>query len=59
MDMHEAASRNDLERVRMLVEQGADKDKFGGIGMTPLHWASWKGHLNVVQYLVEQGATID
>ena len=41
------------------MEQGADKDMFCGNGWTPLHHASYRGHLDVLRYLVEQGATID
>jgi len=26
---------------------------------TPLHWAAWKGHLSVVDYLVNQQAEIN
>ena len=34
MDLIKAVSANDLERVRLLVEQGADKDQGGGDGCT-------------------------
>ena len=57
MDLHDAAKKGDLERS--LVEQGADKNMYNSSGFTPLHRASWAKHLNIVQYLVEQGATID
>ena len=54
-----AVSNNNLGRVRWLVEQGADKDKGGIDGWTPLIWASAVGHFEVAQYLVEHGATLD
>ena len=59
MDLIESVRSNNLDRVRLLVEQGADKDKVDSDGWTPLFWASEEGHLDVAQYLVEQGATLD
>ena len=60
MDLHDAVKHNDIERVRLLVEQGADKDKDDSSnGQTPLFWASLTGYLEVAQYLVEQGAALD
>ena len=59
MDLHTAAVKGNLERVRLLVEQGADKDKFDSNGDTPLRLASYHGHLDVVKYLVEQGASLE
>ena len=60
MNLIDAVKSNNLDRVRFLVEQGADKDKGDSEeGNTPLWWGSRKGCLNVAQYLVEQGATLD
>ena len=59
MDLHDAARSGNLEHVRLLVEQGTDKDNGDGHGRTPLRLASLYGHLEVVQYLVEQGASLD
>ena len=59
MNLHDAANANDLERIRLLVEQGADKDKVIRVGYTPLYHASINGHVEVVQYLAEQGAMLD
>ena len=52
MDLHDAAKKGNLDRVRLLLEQGEDKDKDNSIGQTPLYQASRNGHLNVVQYLI-------
>ena len=59
MELHQAASAGDPERVRLLVEQGADKDEVDHSGNTPLYLASRFGHLIVVQYLVEKGTSLD
>ena len=40
MSLIDAVQRNNLERVRLLVEQGADKDKGDSEDYTPLWWAS-------------------
>ena len=58
--LYDAAEAGDLKRVQVLVEQRADKEKTGGsFGYTPLIIASYNGHLDVVRYLVEQGADIE
>jgi ankyrin repeat protein len=45
--------------MQYLVQQGADKDKATIHGYTALYFASWHGHLEVVEYLLEQGADRD
>jgi len=37
--------------VQMLLAAGADKDKAGDDGRTPLMWTAMKGHVKVVQML--------
>ena len=60
MDLITAVQTNDLERVRLLVEQGDDKDQVNNSdGYTPLWWASYLGHFLATQYLVEQGVTLE
>ena len=59
-NLYDAADIGNLERVQVLVKQGADKDQTGGqFDWSPLCIASWKGHLRVVRYLVEQGADME
>ena len=47
-----AVETNNLERARFLVEQGADKEG-DWCDRSPLWHASYYGHFDMVQYLVE------
>ena len=57
--LHAKVSVGKLRHVRLLVEQGADKNNGDSDGNTPLRIASFFGHLDVVQYLVEQGSSLE
>ena len=60
MRLYDAAKNGNLERVTLIVEQGADKNEiFEGRQETALCVAAEKGHLDVVRYLVEQGADME
>ena len=48
----------DLNRVKELIEQGVDIETKDEKGDTPLMNASIKNRLNVVKYLVENGANV-
>ncbi|XGA08445.1 MAG: ankyrin repeat domain-containing protein [Wolbachia endosymbiont of Xenopsylla cheopis] len=53
-----AAGSGDLDKVKDLVRQGASleaKNK-NDLYYTPLHYASLKGHLKVVEYFIENGS---
>ena len=58
-----AARNNDLKRLRRFVEEGDEIDideRFGHFGqMTALHIATEIGHVDVIRYLVEQGADVE
>ena len=57
--LHAAAEAGDLLHVQALVAAGADIEENGGSGnegQTSLYRAAKKGHVAVVQYLVECGA---
>ena len=62
--LHIAASRgnlNDLKELFQTLPQSElntiieAKNKFGS---TPLHYATWAGQLDIVKYLVDQGADL-
>jgi ankyrin repeat protein len=53
-----AAKEGDLEEVRRLVQQ--DRGLLEAIeGYTPLTAAAWGGHVEVIQYLLEEGAQVN
>lgn len=55
-----AAKKGDLDRVKELLKvdsgliNARDSD-----GSTPLHCATWKGHPDIVEFLVESGADVN
>ncbi len=59
-DMIKAAKHGDLEKARALLADdrsllnACDTD-----GSTPLHCATWKGHVDMVTYLVGAGADVN
>jgi hypothetical protein len=57
-ELHECAESGDLERVKQLVEGGANIEETNGDGMTALLLASQEDHFDIVVYLVEHGANI-
>ena len=58
--IHEYAQKGDLKAVQILIEQNPElvnaKDEDG---RTPLHWACRGVHLDVVKFLVENGADVN
>ncbi len=64
-DLYEAVDKRDVIKVRSLLGQGADpnhqlywSDEWG-YKQPPLHWACYRGHLEIVKTLVTHGARTD
>lgn len=59
-EIHEAAKNGDLAKVKMLLVKYPElinaKDE---TGRTPLHWACRGVHLEIVEYLIENGADVN
>ena len=55
-ELLQAAYENDLERVRSLIESGADVTKSNRYGVTPLSLACQNGNAGMVRLLLEKGA---
>src|SRR5574342_1286467 len=52
----DAAQRNDVAAVRLLLRQGADVNAAQGDGMTALHWAAQGGDVALLRVLLYAGA---
>ena len=52
----EAAKNGDADKVRALIDSGADVTHFDGGGLTPLMHAAKLGHSDVVRMLLSAGA---
>ena len=57
--LHRACYKNDPERVRLLLEKGADPNVANIIGTTPLHCVCFDGHTGIVRLLLDHGAEVD
>jgi ankyrin repeat protein len=53
--LHYAAGCDDTESIRTLLNRGTPTDAKTEYGYTPFHWAAWKGGVNAMTVLVEEG----
>jgi ankyrin repeat protein len=52
------ASGHHTSAVRVLLAAGVPVDNRGELGGTALHWACWKGYADLVELLIERGASL-
>lgn len=57
--IHEAARFGRAKEVRESIEKGADFGSMDQYGLTPLHWASLNGCLDLVRLLINRGADLN
>jgi ankyrin repeat protein len=58
-ELIEATNENNLTEVRRLFSVGADVNAKDHLGYTPLHLASYEGHVQMVKELLGRGADIE
>lgn len=59
-EIHEAATRGDLVKVKALLEKdGRLLDAKGDHEKQPMHWAAQAGHLEIVKLLLTKGAPVN
>jgi Ankyrin repeats (3 copies) len=56
--LHLAVRGGDLNGATALLERGADPNEQDKLGMTPLHWAAIKGHMELARLLLFYEADI-
>jgi len=49
----------DINLVKLLIEAGADLEASDGWGKRPLHLAVYYNRVDIVEYLIEMGATVN
>lgn len=57
--MHYAARKGDVELMKALIKRSYVVNCMTFELVTPLHEASSKGHLEAVQYLIDEGAWVN
>ena len=58
-DRTEEEERRALEAVKLAVELGADVNSSNEIGQTAMHAAAYTGSDAIIQFLADEGATVD
>jgi len=59
MNIHDAALKGNLNRVRALLNRGVNVNARSHWGYAPLHYAAMRGNINMVRELLRRGARIN
>ena len=54
-----AAANGEIERVKLLISEGAGVNVKNNEGLTPLHYAAREGHKEIVELLLAHGADVN
>lgn len=57
--LHKAAHENDLKRLKVLIDQGADLNQRDAYGRTPAHVAAFASNDEIVKALAQAGADMN
>lgn len=58
-EIFNAVINGDVDKVNQLLESGLDPSLKDSEGMSPLHFAADRGHLELLQILLKKGAFVD
>lgn len=58
-ELFDAVVKNDINKVKLLIENGADVNVKDKDDLTPLHYASMNGYINIIKLLIKNSADID
>jgi ankyrin repeat protein len=59
MSIHEASESRNIQAVKQNLEAGTNVNSKGDDGNTPLHYAAFQGHTEIVELLITGGADIN
>jgi ankyrin repeat protein len=58
ISIHDATKEGNIEAVKQHLDDGGDVNLTDNDGMTPLHFAAFKGHKEIVKVLIAEGADV-
>ncbi len=59
LSLHEAAEKGDLEQVQRHLNAGSNIDALDRDKMSPLHYASFRGQMEIAELLIDKGANVN
>ena len=59
MPIHFNAIHNNIKELKKNITEGSNIDSLGEYASTPLHYACREGHIEIVKFLIENGADVN